>query len=59
LKQCDIYQVTGSAYYIDGTYKITYQGFPLLIVGTTDMNREFHPFGLMITKREKVYIYCH
>jgi hypothetical protein len=29
----------------------------LLIVGTTDMNREFHPFGLMITKREKVYIY--
>jgi hypothetical protein len=34
----------------DGTFKTNWQKFPLLIPGTTDMSKQFHPFGLMITK---------
>ena len=37
----------------DGTHKITYQGYPLILVGTTDLCKEFHPFGIMLTKLEK------
>ena len=36
----------------DGTYKLIYEGFPILMVGTVDMNREYHPYGIMITKTE-------
>ncbi|CAF3358563.1 unnamed protein product, partial [Rotaria socialis] len=32
----------------DATYKLVWQGFLVLIVGTTDLNRAFHPFGLAI-----------
>ena len=37
----------------DGTHKITYQGYPIILVGTTDLNRVFHPFGTMLTRYEK------
>lgn len=30
----------------DATYKLIWQGFPVLIVGTTDKNRKFHPICL-------------
>ena len=36
----------------DGTYKLNYEGFPILMVGTVDMDREYHPYGIMITKTE-------
>ena len=36
----------------DGTYKLIYQGFPILMIGTTDFNREYHPYGIMVTKHE-------
>lgn len=36
----------------DATYKLVHQGYPILIVGTTDRSRQFHPFGLAITYDE-------
>ena len=30
----------------DATYKLLHHGYPLLIVGTTDKNKSFHPFGV-------------
>ena len=36
----------------DGTYKLVYEGFPILMVGTVDLNREYHPYGILITKTE-------
>jgi hypothetical protein len=36
----------------DATYKLIWQGFPVLIVGTTDLDRHFHPFGLAICSNE-------
>ena len=36
----------------DATYKSTLEGYPILIVGTTDQSRQFHPFGYAITTEE-------
>lgn len=47
--------ITSQASHInaDATYKLIWQGFPVLIVGTTDLNKSFHPFGLAICSEEK------
>ncbi|CAF4225836.1 unnamed protein product [Rotaria sordida] len=37
----------------DTTYKVIWQGFPGLVIGTTDLNKAFHPFGLAICSNEK------
>ncbi|CAF3862535.1 unnamed protein product [Rotaria sp. Silwood1] len=37
----------------DATYKLVWQGFPVLIVGTTDLNKTLHPFGLAVCSNEK------
>jgi hypothetical protein len=37
----------------DATYKLIWQGFPVIIVGTTDKDRHFHPFGLSVSTNEK------
>ncbi|CAF3850379.1 unnamed protein product [Rotaria sp. Silwood1] len=37
----------------DATYKLVWQGFPVLVIGTTDFNKAFHPFGLAICSYEK------
>lgn len=37
----------------DATYKLVWEGFPILVVGTTDMDRHFHPFGLAACSNEK------
>ena len=37
----------------DATYKLDYEGFPVLTVGTTDRHRSFHPFGLALTTDEQ------
>ena len=34
----------------DGTYKLNFQGFPVLMVGTVDHERQYHPYGILITK---------
>jgi hypothetical protein len=37
----------------DATYKLNWQGFPVLVVGTSDSNRHFHHFGLAVCTSEK------
>lgn len=37
----------------DATYKLMWQGFPVLVVGTTDMNRKFHLIGLAVCRNEQ------
>ena len=36
----------------DATYKLMWQGFPVLMIGTTDKDRRYHPFGLAIRTNE-------
>ena len=37
----------------DATYKLVWQGFPVLVVGTTDESRQFHCFGMGVCTDEK------
>jgi hypothetical protein len=37
----------------DATYKLIWQGYPVLVVGTTDKIIQFHPFGLCICSNEQ------
>ena len=39
----------------DTTYKLTWQGFPVFMAGTTDANKSYHPFGLAICTEETHY----
>ena len=45
----------------DATYKLVWEGMPVLIIGTTDSDRHFHPFGMAICSNEKtddfVFVY--
>ena len=36
----------------DGTYKLMWQGFPVLIVGSSDFDRHFHGIVLSVCSRE-------
>lgn len=36
----------------DGTYKVCYQGYPLLVIGVTDKARVFHPCRIALCKTE-------
>lgn len=36
----------------DATYKINWQGYPVLLIGMTDSNRKFHPFGVCVATHE-------
>ena len=36
----------------DATYKLNWNGFPVLVTGTSDSDRQFHPFGLATTYGE-------
>ncbi|RNA08081.1 hypothetical protein BpHYR1_026778 [Brachionus plicatilis] len=37
----------------DATYKLVYEGFPSLTIGTTDHNKNFHHFGIAVTTNER------
>lgn len=37
----------------DATYKLVWQGFPILLIGTTDSDRKFHPFGVSVCTNEQ------
>ena len=39
--------------HVDATYKLNWQGFPVLLVGTTDMDCHFHVFGMAMCSNEK------
>jgi hypothetical protein len=41
---------TSTRLYADATYKLIWQGFPALIVGTTDYDRKLHPFRLAVLR---------
>jgi hypothetical protein len=36
----------------DATYKMNFQGYPVLMNGTTDRSKAFHPYGLWLTLTE-------
>ncbi len=36
----------------DATYKLVYQGYPLLLAGVTDVAKSFHPSGVALCKTE-------
>lgn len=38
--------------HVDATYKITWEGFPLLVIGITDLHRAFHPIGAAVCYSE-------
>jgi hypothetical protein len=46
-RQCNIIHA-------DAIYKLVWQGFPVLIVGTTDRDKHFHSFGLAVTTTEQI-----
>ncbi|CAF2523943.1 unnamed protein product [Rotaria sp. Silwood2] len=37
----------------DATYKLIWQGFSCLIIATTDMIKQFHPYGFAVCSNEK------
>lgn len=41
----------------DGTYKLLWQGYPIIQIGNTDMHRSFHPFGLGVCTTEQAADY--
>ncbi|KAB0800466.1 hypothetical protein PPYR_06206 [Photinus pyralis] len=45
---CDAHHI-----HADATYKLVWQGFPVLLLGTTDRDRIFHIFGLAVCSKEQ------
>ena len=41
----------------DATYSVNWNVFPLLINGTSDLNRTFHPLGLALSSKEAHFDY--
>lgn len=37
----------------DATYKLTWQGYPVFQIGTTDMHKSFHPYGIAVCMCEQ------
>ncbi|CAM4800311.1 unnamed protein product, partial [Rotaria magnacalcarata] len=42
----------------DATYQLVWQDYPVLIVGTTDLNKAFHPFDLAIYLLKPTALIC-
>lgn len=38
--------------HVDCTYKIIWQGFPVLVIGISDLHRSFHPIGAAVCRSE-------
>jgi SWIM zinc finger len=45
--------------HVDGTYKLVYQGYPVLIIGFSDASRSFHPIALSLSMKERLCDYHH
>jgi len=41
-------------HHIDGTYRITTHGFPLIVYGISDQVGRFHPVSFMLTSHETI-----
>ena len=57
LKTCELVQPFGSSYCVDGTYKIKFEDFVLVVLGRTDMVRRLHPIAFMLTSHESTEDY--
>ena len=42
----------------DGTYKLLWQGFPVLLIGSSDAQRVFHAVGISVVSRERTNDYA-
>ena len=42
----------------DGTFKLIWQGYPVILAGTSDRNNVFHPFALAILRGEAAEDYA-
>ena len=45
-----IFKILAKIVATDETYKLNYHGLPILMFGTIDLARQYHPYGIMITK---------
>lgn len=52
-KQLLIIAAQDKKIHADGTYKLVWQGYPIIQVGTTDKHRSFHPFGIAVCTNER------
>ncbi|CAF0978500.1 unnamed protein product [Brachionus calyciflorus] len=48
-----------SIFHIDSTYKINKNGFPLVIISRSDINRQLHPIIFMLTSHEQTSDYLY
>ena len=46
-------------FHIDGTYKITSHGYPLVACGITDLQGHYHPIAFMLTSNESKVDFVH
>jgi hypothetical protein len=37
---------------VDGTHKLIYEGYPIIVVGNIDQSKTFHPNGFVFTTSE-------
>jgi len=42
---------------IDATYKLNWHGFPVIVCGTTDAQRQFHPYAVALVRNEQARSY--
>lgn len=42
----------GRYWHVDATYKIVWQGYPVLVLGTCDQAKQFHPITFMLAQGE-------
>lgn len=49
--------INASCIVIDATYKLNFQGFPLIVSGMIDLERQFHPFIVSLSADESTESY--
>lgn len=49
----------GIYWHVDATYKVVWQGFPVLLLGTCDQAKRFHPISLMLSQDEREQDYTY
>lgn len=50
--------IVAQNFHADSTYKICIEGFPLLVMGASDLGGHFHLIGLMLSSNEKAEDYA-
>ena len=47
------------AVHIDGTYKLLWMGYPVIVMGVTDIARKFHPVSVALVSGERAEDYAY